>query len=67
MINYCLSRTELGLRAHTLSWVTLLCTGMAGLGRAYVPTAGGRREHRGVQVFIHECNAQALEPGWSCL
>lgn len=36
-------------------------------GRAYAPTAEGRRVHRGIQVFIHECNTQAaLEPGRCC-
>lgn len=31
-MNYCHFRTELGFGAHTSSWVTLVCVGVAGFG-----------------------------------
>lgn len=49
LMNYCLFRTELGPGAHTLSWVTLLCTGMAGLGTTQLSLCTKRRRKEGTQ------------------
>lgn len=46
-INYCLFRAELGFAAHTLSWVTLLCTGMAGLGTSQAELMHQQQEEGG--------------------